>query len=134
MLLGFPCGSAGKESTYNEGGLGSIPGLGRSPGEGKGFQHSDLDDSMDCRPRGYKESDTTEQLSLSPSSRGSFISLHILSFEWLPSAYLKLWIFLQAILIPACDISSPAFHKMYSAYMLLKIKVTICSVVLISQF
>ena len=35
-LLGFPCGSAGKESTCNVGDLGSNPGLGRSPGEGKG--------------------------------------------------------------------------------------------------
>ena len=32
----FPCGSAGKESTCNVGDLGLIPGLGRSPGEGKG--------------------------------------------------------------------------------------------------
>ena len=34
---GFPCGSAGKESTCNVGDLGLIPGLGRSPGEGKGY-------------------------------------------------------------------------------------------------
>ena len=42
--------------------LGSIPGLGRSPGEGNGYllQYSGLENSMDC-----KESDTTEQLSLS---------------------------------------------------------------------
>ena len=33
---GFPCGSAGKVSACNAGDLGSIPGLGRSPGEGKG--------------------------------------------------------------------------------------------------
>ena len=33
--LGFPGGSADKESTCNVGDLGSIPGLGRSPGEGK---------------------------------------------------------------------------------------------------
>ena len=33
----FPCGSAGKESACNVGDLGSIPGLGRSPGEGKGY-------------------------------------------------------------------------------------------------
>ena len=32
---GFPCGSAGKESACNAGDLGSIPGMGRSPGEGK---------------------------------------------------------------------------------------------------
>ena len=34
VYLGFPCGSAGKESAYNAGDLGLIPGLGRSPGEG----------------------------------------------------------------------------------------------------
>ena len=39
-ILGFPCDSAGKESTYNVGDLGSIHGLGRSPGEGKGYTHS----------------------------------------------------------------------------------------------
>ena len=37
VFLGFLCGSAGKESTCNAGDLGSIPGLGRSPGEGKGY-------------------------------------------------------------------------------------------------
>ena len=31
--MGLPGGSAGKESAYNAGGIGSIPGLGRSPGE-----------------------------------------------------------------------------------------------------
>ena len=35
-ILGLPCGSAGKESTCNAGDLGSISGLGRSPGEGRG--------------------------------------------------------------------------------------------------
>ena len=34
-LLDFPCGSAGKESACNTGDLGFIPGLGRSPGEGR---------------------------------------------------------------------------------------------------
>ena len=37
VFLGFPCGSAGKESTCNAGDLGSIPELGRTPGEGKGY-------------------------------------------------------------------------------------------------
>ena len=48
--MGFPCGSAGKESTHNVGDLGSIPGLRRYPGEGKGypFQYSCLENSMDC--------------------------------------------------------------------------------------
>ena len=42
---GFPCGSAGKESACSEGDLGLIPGLGRSPGEGKGYplQYSGLE-------------------------------------------------------------------------------------------
>ena len=45
----FPCGSAGKESTCNGGDLGLIPGLGRSPREGKGYplQYSGLENSMD---------------------------------------------------------------------------------------
>ena len=63
-MKGFPCGSAGKESARNAGDLGSIPGLGRSPGEGKGYplQYSGLENSMDS-PRGRKESDTTERRS-----------------------------------------------------------------------
>ena len=50
VFLGFPCGSAGKESTCNTGDLGSIPGLGRSPGEGKGYslQYSGLENPMNC--------------------------------------------------------------------------------------
>ena len=50
VFLGFPCGSAGKESACNAGDLGLIPGLGRSPGEGKGYllQYSCLGNSMDC--------------------------------------------------------------------------------------
>ena len=49
-LLGFPCVSAGKESSCNAGDLVSIPGLGRSPGVGKGypFQYSGLENSMNC--------------------------------------------------------------------------------------
>ena len=47
---GFPGGSAGKEFTCNVGDPGSIPGLGRSPGEEKGYplQYSDLENSVDC--------------------------------------------------------------------------------------
>ena len=68
-MLGFPGGSAGKESTCNVGDLGSIPGLGRSPGEGNGYplQYSDLENSMDY-PWGRKELDMTEQLPLSLDS------------------------------------------------------------------
>ena len=51
---GFPGGSAGKESASNAGDLGSIPGLGRSPGEVKGYplQYSGLENSMDCTVHG----------------------------------------------------------------------------------
>jgi len=61
-----PDSSVGKESTYNAGDLGSIPRLGRSPGEGKGYplQYSGLENSMDS-PWDCKESDMTERLSLS---------------------------------------------------------------------
>ena len=65
VFLDFPCGSAGKESVCNVGDLGSISGLGRSPGEGKGYplQYSGLENSMES-PWGHKESNTTEKLSL----------------------------------------------------------------------
>ena len=64
--LGFPDGSAGKESTCNAGDLGSIPGLGRFPGEGNSYplQYSGLEKSIDYSSWGLKESDTTERLSL----------------------------------------------------------------------
>ena len=60
VFLGFPCGSAGKESAYNAGHLGSIPGLGRPPGEGKGYplQYSGLENSMDCIDHGVTKSQT----------------------------------------------------------------------------
>ena len=47
--MGFPGGSGGKESACNSGDLSLIPGLERSPGEGKGnlFQHSCLENPMD---------------------------------------------------------------------------------------
>ena len=50
VFLGFPGGSAGKESACNAGDLSSIPELGRSPGGGKGYavQYSGLENSMDC--------------------------------------------------------------------------------------
>ena len=58
MRLGFPGGSAGKESACNSGDLGSIPGLGRSPEEGKGYplQYSGLENSMDCIVHGVAKS------------------------------------------------------------------------------
>ena len=83
----FPGGSDCKESTCNAGDLGSIPGLGRSPGAGNGnpFQYSCLENPMDrgYSPWGYspwchKESDVTEQLS---TLRKSICQLNIHSLE-----------------------------------------------------
>ena len=63
----FPCDSTGKEFSCHVGDLRSIPGLGSSPGEGKGYllQYSGLENSMDYSPWGCKELNTTEWLSLS---------------------------------------------------------------------
>ena len=58
--MGFPCGSAGKESACNAGGLCLIPGLGRSPGEGSSYplQYSGLENSMNCIVHGGQEGST----------------------------------------------------------------------------
>ena len=66
---GFPSHSAGKESTCNVGDLGSIPGLGRSPGGGHGnpLKYSCLENPhgqrslAGCRPWGRRAPDTTER-------------------------------------------------------------------------
>ena len=65
-MRGCPGDSAGKESVCNAEDLGLIPGLGGSPGEGKGYtlQYSGLENSMDYIPWGRKELDTTERLPL----------------------------------------------------------------------
>ena len=71
--MGFPGGSAGKDSTCNIGDPGSIPGSGRSPGGGNGnpLQRSCVENPHGQRglvgysPWGPKESDMTEQLTLS---------------------------------------------------------------------
>ena len=66
--MGFVRGSAGKESACKAEDVGSVPGLGRFPREGKVYpvQYSGLENSMDSPgSMGHKESDTTERLSLS---------------------------------------------------------------------
>ena len=73
VFLGFLWGSAGKEFACNAGDLGLIPGLGRSPGEGKGFplQYTGLENSMDSIARGVTNSRTR-------LSNFQFTSLHTL--------------------------------------------------------
>ena len=58
VYQGFPDSSVGKESACNAGDLGSIPAMGRSPGEGKGYplQYSDLENSMDYIVHGVPKS------------------------------------------------------------------------------
>ena len=70
--MGFPCDSAGKESTCNMGDLGLIPGLGRCPGEGDGYppRYSVLENSMECIVHGVAKSRTW-------LSGFHFTSLHI---------------------------------------------------------
>ena len=94
-LKGFPCGSAGKESVCNVGDLGLIPGLGRSPGERKGYplQYSGLENSMDSIVHGVTELDMTEWLSLTHSlgclkSTQGVLSHHKVSLN--PSPHSKL--------------------------------------------
>ena len=74
--MGFPGSSDGKENAYSEEDLGSIPGSGRSSGEGKGYplQYSGLENSMDS-PLGRKESDTTERLHF------HFVASYIIKFR-----------------------------------------------------
>ena len=77
LFMGFPGGSDSKESACNVGDMGLIPRLGRSPGGGHGnpLQYSYLENLHGQRslagysPWGCKELDTTEQLSLSLSSK-----------------------------------------------------------------
>ena len=59
-ILGLPWWSAGEESACNVGDLGLTRGLGRSPGEGKGYplQYSGLENSMDCIDHGVAKSQT----------------------------------------------------------------------------
>ena len=67
---GFPDSSVDKESACNVGDLGSSPGLGRSPGQGKGYplQYSGLENSMDCSVR------TEEYFFLSDKGCGALAS------------------------------------------------------------
>ena len=75
--MGFPCGSAVKESACNVGDLGLIPESGRSPGEGKGYplQYSGLENPMDCKSAwGHKELDPTKRLALAHLPSNDYVA------------------------------------------------------------
>ena len=93
-LCDFPGGSDGKASAYSVGDLGSIPGWGRSPGEGNGnpLQYSCLENSMDggawwATPHGVAKSRTRLSdvnvnvnvvlLKLTPYSKSALLQLKI---------------------------------------------------------
>ena len=82
--LGFPGGSAGKESACNAGKLGSIPGLGRSLGGGKSYplQYSCLENSIDCIVNGVAKSQTW-------LSGFDFTSLTIISYLQAPKEVIE---------------------------------------------
>ena len=118
VLLGFPCGSAGKESACNAGDLGLIPGLGRSPWEGKGYplQYSGLENSTDCMGSQRVGHDwatfTFTSLHWGPSRDGAPEPSSSLSFRmWLGSITWKPQILsLSTFLAMTCgswDLSSP---------------------------
>ena len=96
QMLGFLCGSDGKESACRVGDLGLIPGWGRSPGEGNGnpLCLSCMENSMDrillvgYSPWGHKELDATEWQTVS-----SKCSLSISSSYFFPVIFLSLWWF-----------------------------------------
>ena len=79
--MGFPGGSADKESTCSVVDLGSITWLGRSPGEGNSYalQYSGLEKSMDYIVHGVTESDTTERFSIRSHCSHMFCSVTIYS-------------------------------------------------------
>ena len=83
VYLGFPCGSAGKESAYNAGDLGSIPGLGIPSAEGKGcpLQYFGLENSMDCIVHGGVTKSWT-QLSAFHFHHNKGIKVNILETYW----------------------------------------------------
>ena len=90
VFLGFPCGSDGKESTCNAGDLGSTPGLGRAPGEGKGYplQYSGLENSMGSQRVRHDRVTFTftfhENWSLVPRRLGTAAIEVLLTHLWAP--------------------------------------------------
>ena len=83
----FPGGSEGKASVYNAGDLDSIPGSGRSPGEGNGYplQYSCLEKSMDREPRGVQS--IGSQRAIHDWVTNTFTYFHILSWGQFPEGW-----------------------------------------------
>ena len=104
---------AKQDTTCNAGNVGLIPGSGRSPGERNGnpLQYSCLGNFMD---RGTWKA-TVHGVAKSQTGLSDFTFISLSAIRVVSSAYLRLLIFLPAILILACVSSSSAFLMMYSA-------------------
>ena len=89
----FSCGSAGKEFACNAGYLGSIPGLGRSPGEGKGYplQYSGVENSMDSMVHGVAKSRTQLSDSHFMVGEGLWGGLQDFKFHYIANLRLPQW-------------------------------------------
>ena len=83
-FFGLPCGSAGKESACSGGDLGLILGLGRSPGEEKGYplEYSSLENSMDCVVHGVANRRTATFTFLLPFGNAENFQSHKNSKVW----------------------------------------------------
>ena len=110
LCWGSPGGSDGKETACNAGDPGSIPGSGRSPGEENGYplQESCLENPMDrgadgLQSRGHKESDATEQLTLSFSFYAVLRGSNECDQEPLPTAWSASLAWAQTLTTPCTE-------------------------------
>ena len=120
---GFPCGSAGKESARNVGDLGSILGLGRSPGEGKGYplQYSGLEISTDCTVHGVTKSWTwlsDFQFTSGPTKRESNHAFLRLYFS-LVAEWHRIFLLLQETLVQSLGWEDPLEEGMATHFSIL---------------
>ena len=106
----LPCGSDSKDSAYNAGDLGLIPGSGRSPGEGNGnpLQYSCGENPMDrgawrgtVHTLGRKESDMTERLTLSFISGNSIVLIYLIFPLRTPAKRFPI----HSLLLGVCDMN-----------------------------
>ena len=88
-LQGFPGGSADRESACKVGDLGSIPGLGRFPGEGNGYslQYSGLENSMDCIVLGWQRVRHNWVIFIFFSLFSSLVSLEMIPYPQVPAPW-----------------------------------------------
>ena len=110
-FMGFPCSSAGKESACSAGDLVSIPGLGISPEEGKGYplQYSALENFMDCTVHGVAKDQTQlsdfhffsffHELETSVCSRDQHVLFTLLSWKIKNRNNLDKWVWYASICI-----------------------------------